>query len=185
MEPCGKPIPPGRAWPAPRSESCARSGQPTQRSVDSECSGPAIEPRNCLLVGALVVVISGGHAAPPQRPGGSGPAGVEEQGIGIPGFPRNLRDPIVSRSITVGVGLPSPKPQAPGRRRAVWERRTQARGRVSPSEGNEARREGRWGVGAPHSTVEPGEPYPKGPWGGKGAPGHRTVGGKHGRCIGT
>ena len=29
---------------------------------------------------------------------------------------------------------------------------------VSPSEGNEVRREGRQGVGAPHSTVEAGEP---------------------------
>jgi len=29
---------------------------------------------------------------------------------------------------------------------------------VSPSEGNEVRREGRQGVGASHSTVDPGEP---------------------------
>ena len=29
---------------------------------------------------------------------------------------------------------------------------------VSPSEGNEVRRDGRQGVGASHSTVDPGEP---------------------------
>jgi hypothetical protein len=45
---------------------------------------------------------------------------------------------------------------------------------VSPSEGNEARREGRQGVGASHSTVEPGEP-PEGPWGGKGAPSYEPL----------
>ena len=35
---------------------------------------------------------------------------------------------------------------------------------VSPNEGNEVRREGRTGVGASRSTVEPGEAVPKGPW---------------------
>jgi hypothetical protein len=32
-------------------------------------------------------------------------------------------------------------------------------------------RDGRWGVGATHSTYETGEPSPKGPGGGKGSPG--------------
>src|SRR4051794_18850648 len=32
-------------------------------------------------------------------------------------------------------------------------------GVVSPSEGNEVRREGRTGVGAPHTTEEAGEPF--------------------------
>ena len=40
---------------------------------------------------------------------------------------------------------------------------------VSPSEGNEARRDGRQGVGALHSSVETGE-RPSGPSGAKGAP---------------
>ena len=35
---------------------------------------------------------------------------------------------------------------------------------------NEARRKGRPGVGALHSTVEAGERDPRGPWGGKGVP---------------
>jgi hypothetical protein len=40
-------------------------------------------------------------------------------------------------------------------------------------------------VGAPYSTVEPGERYPSGPWGGKEVPGHGSVGGKHAGCIET
>ena len=40
---------------------------------------------------------------------------------------------------------------------------------VSPSEGNEARRNGRQGVAAPQSTVEAGEPT-EGPRRGKGVP---------------
>src|SRR6266853_4215506 len=56
----------------------------------------------------------------------------------------------------------------------------------SPScEGNEVRRAGRQGIGAPHSTVEAGERVPPGPWGGKGVPWSWTVGGKHVECIGT
>ena len=35
---------------------------------------------------------------------------------------------------------------------------------VSPSEGNEVRRNGRQGVAAPHSTVEAGEPSRGTPW---------------------
>ena len=39
---------------------------------------------------------------------------------------------------------------------------------VSPSEGNEARRNGRQGVAASHSTVEPGEPSRRDPGEGSG-----------------
>jgi hypothetical protein len=56
---------------------------------------------------------------------------------------------------------------------------------VPPNEGNEVRRDGRRLVGAPHSTVEPGRPNMRAPWGGKGAPRRGTVGGKHGGCLGT
>jgi hypothetical protein len=47
---------------------------------------------------------------------------------------------------------------------------------VSPSEGNEARRDERRGVGASHSTGEAGEP-PEGPRGGKGTPSHQPLAG--------
>ena len=55
---------------------------------------------------------------------------------------------------------------------------------VSPSEGNEVRRDERQGVGAFHSNVEAGE-LTEGPRGVKGTPFQLTVGGKHGGCIGT
>src|SRR5207244_4051269 len=83
-------------------------------------------------------------------------------------------------------GAAEPESSRPsGRRRAKRERRKQAHGAVPPSEGNGARRDKRQGIGALPSTVEAGEPNPRGPGGGKGAPSHRTVGGKHGGCSGT
>ena len=45
---------------------------------------------------------------------------------------------------------------------------------VSPSEGNEARRNWRQGVAAPHSTVEAGEPT-RGPRRGKEVPSHEPL----------
>ena len=48
------------------------------------------------------------------------------------------------------------------------------RSKVSPSEGNEVRREGLQEVGASRSTAEPGEP-PEGPWGGKEAPSYEPL----------
>ncbi len=59
---------------------------------------------------------------------------------------------------SIPVGRPVIKTQAcpwssaRGRERMSWSRM------VSPSEGNEARREGRQAVGVPHSTAEAGEP---------------------------
>jgi hypothetical protein len=50
----------------------------------------------------------------------------------------------------------SPEPTAA--RRGRWEQTPDATV-VSPREGNEAWRKGRTGVGAPHSTVEAGEPF--------------------------
>lgn len=112
-----------------------------------------------------------------------GPAGVQEQGIDTARSPRNLRGPAVSTSTTVGWGLPNPKTPGPEPASGSWERRRQAHGVVSPSEGNEVRREGRQGVGVLHSTVEPGEPDLGEPWGGKEVPQRGTVEGK--RAGGT
>ena len=131
-------------------------GRPSLRSVDSQCQGRVIEPRK-LLVGALVLVRRGGHADPSQSPDVVGPAGVGEQGQGTSGVSGNLGDPSVSTAYSgsvTGTTTPrSPRPGVAGR----WEQRIDATV-VSPSEGNEARREGRAGVGASHSTVEAGEP---------------------------
>ena len=75
-------IPPGRAGPAARSESCVVVGQPILRSVDSEVKGRVIEPRKYKTLGALVLDVSGGRVrqlthGPLSLPD---PAGVEEHG---------------------------------------------------------------------------------------------------------
>ena len=69
------------------------------------------------------------------------------------------------------------------RRPSVWGRTgtNRRRSEVSPSEGNEVRREGCQEVGALHSTDEAGEP-PEGPRGGKGAPFHEPL---EGNMTGT
>jgi hypothetical protein len=154
------------------------------RSVDSESQGRAIEPRK-YSCGCLRRGHSGGRAAAPQWPGACGPAGVEEQGIGTLGFPRNLGGPIFSSSSRIGTGWPIPTLQAPSRRRRACGSEHRRAGMVPSSEGNRARREGSSGVGASHSTGEAGEREPPGPCGGKGMLSRRPVGGKHGECIGT
>jgi hypothetical protein len=59
----------------------------------------------------------------------------------------------------VSLAWGQPMNNAPGPRSASDRgERKQAHGRVTPSEGNEARREGKTGVGASHSTEESGEP---------------------------
>ncbi len=76
-------IPPGKAGPAARSESCVVVGQPILRSVDSEVKGRVIEPRKILKpLGAFVVDTGGGRVrqlthGPLSLPD---PAGVEEHG---------------------------------------------------------------------------------------------------------
>ena len=75
-------IPPGKAGPAARSESCVAVGQPTLRSVDSQVKGRVIEPRKYEPRGAFVVDTGGGRVrqltlGPLSLPD---PAGVEEHG---------------------------------------------------------------------------------------------------------
>ena len=75
-------IPPGKAGPAARSESCVAVGRPTLRSVDSEVKGRVIEPRNYKPWGAFVLDTGGGRVrqlthGPLSLPD---PAGVEEHG---------------------------------------------------------------------------------------------------------
>ncbi len=77
----------------------------------------------------------------------------------------------------------SAKPKCPrprGRDVGPCGVRRQASQQVPPSEGNEARRDGRVEVGAFHSTVEAGELASRGPGRGKGRPSWGPVGGKHG-----
>ena len=107
-----------------------------------------------LFAGASVVDTYGGRVDTPQWPGVFGPTGVQEQGAGTRGALGNLRAPSVSTDMSgSGTGIPTPRPTAP---RRVAGSKEDARV-VSPNEGNEVRREGRTGVGASRSTVEPGE----------------------------
>src|SRR5271157_4170689 len=75
-------IPPGKAGPAARNESCVAVGRPILRSVDSEVKGRVIEPRKYKTPGAFVVDTGGGRVrqltlGPLSLPD---PAGVEEHG---------------------------------------------------------------------------------------------------------
>ncbi len=75
-------IPPGKAGPAARSESCVVMGQPILRSVDSQVKGRVIEPRKTKMRGAFAMAMCGGRVrqlthGPLSLPD---PAGVEEHG---------------------------------------------------------------------------------------------------------
>src|SRR5271163_4245323 len=90
---------------------------------------------------------------------GSGLAGVGEQGAWSRGFPGNLGDPGSSSKAT-GSGATGTTNSGMIRRLCDCGRTgtNGSRSEVSPSEGNEVRRDGYQGIAAPHSTVEPGEP---------------------------
>jgi hypothetical protein len=115
-----------------------------------------LSPESVIIAGADVVKLTEGRVAAPQRPGACDPAGVGEQGTSAgvlqePGRPSRLRGK--SRPEIPGDQLQARRPRTRGRR----ERKTGATG-IPPSEGDEARRDGRRGVGAPHTTVDAGEP---------------------------
>jgi hypothetical protein len=81
------------------------------------------------------------------------------------GFCRNLGDPAVSSVRHPGAGDRVTKGPGPGAGRPAPQGSEAPDVRLVPlSEGNEARREGRQGVGAPRSTAEAGEPTRGTPW---------------------
>jgi hypothetical protein len=119
--------------------------------------------------GSLRLGHHGGSIDTPSRRGVSGPAGVEEQGIGTSGFSRNLGGPAPLHAILPD-GATGYQPLA--RSCAPWAAgaKRQAQRVVSPSEATRSAARGRQDVGASHSTAEAGEREPRGPWGGKGMP---------------
>ena len=154
-EPCGLTNPARQSLASSRKRVLRGEGRPSLRSVDSQCPGRAIEPRK-IIAGVLALVSRGDRVDTPQWPGVSGPAGVEEQGQGTRGFPGNLGAPSVSTDIS-GSGTGTPTPRAHGPASGRWEQ-TGRKGGIAKRRQRSAAR-GRTGVGAPHSTVEAGEPF--------------------------
>jgi hypothetical protein len=155
-------IPSGRAGTSSRKRVLRGGGQPSLRGVDSPTKSRAIEPRNLQTWRASVVLRCGGRvgfvdSVVPYRE--SGLAGVGEQGEWSRGFPGNLGDPD-SPLKTAGSGATGTPNSGMIRRLCVCGRTgtNDRRSQVSPSEGNEVRRNGCQGVAASHSTAEAGEP---------------------------
>ncbi len=154
-------------------------GQPRLRSVHRERAGRVIEPRN-ETESRGPSWFSERTAAPRCRksPGTEAPPGSKSTACthgGSPGTWEILSSP----SLRSGSGAPYNKSPGPRRRRArhACGSEEDERAMVPPSEGNEARREGRQEVGALHSTDEAGEPT-RGTLRREGEPGYGTVGGK-------
>jgi hypothetical protein len=158
-------IPPGKAGPAARSESCVVVGRPTLRSVDSEVKGRVIEPRNYKPWGAFVLDTGGGRV----RRVALGPTGRVWSYRGRRArtmTTRVLQEPESPRRFHRNTGwgdryrqLPGPRWDAPGR----GEQNT-GETMVSAREAFETSRDGRRGVGASHSIGEAGEPFRGTPW---------------------
>ena len=98
------------------------------------------------------------------------------------GFPGNPGGLVVS--IVKTAGARAPAHQAGGRGRRTWRptERTAGARMVPPGEGNEARGDGRRGVGVSHSTAEAGELSPRDPVEGRG---HRQVAPLEGKTANT
>lgn len=154
--------------PTAGTECCVAVGQPTLRSVHRECAGRVIEPRNFSSRGGRRCLSSGRHHLGARRHHTKVPPGSESRACmywGSPGTWETLSSP--PRNPGGGAGdSTGPCLAALGRA----SERTIKRSAVSEGEGNEAQGDGWQGVGALHSTEESGEPSPKGPRRGKGAP---------------
>ena len=98
------------------------------------------------------------------------------------GFPGNPGGLVVSILKTAGARAPAH--HARGRGRRTWRptERTAGARMVPPGEGNDARGDGRRGVGVSHSTAEAGELSPRDPVEGRG---HRQVAPLEGKTANT
>ena len=114
--------------------------------------------------------------------GGGDLAGVGARGMRAGGFPGNPGGLVVS--IVKTAGGRAPAHHAPGRGRRTWRptERTAGARMVPPGAGNEARGDGRRGVGVSQSTAEAGELSPRDPVEGRG---HRQVAPVEGKTANT
>ncbi len=144
--------------PAAGSESCVVVGRPILRSVDSECAGRVSEPRNSATGGSRRCPEDGRQhrdAVMAWRSWSRRGRGAGHVHAGSPGTWETLSFPFFTSGVG-GVGRNNLRAHglASG---PMGDTNTGAR-MVPPSEGNEARRNERQGVGVPRSTAEPGEP---------------------------
>jgi len=154
------------------------------RSVDSQCQGRAIEPREqyprrasvFVSPGAVPAHRSAAWCARSRRGRRTGPrhCRVPQE----PGTPCTLHDARPAGDRITNSWLAG---------YACWTggSEVQAHVVVSPSEAQRSAARRGQGIGALHSTAEAGEPNPRGPGGGKGAPGSGTAGRKQDRCSAT
>jgi hypothetical protein len=155
-----------QSWASSQKRVLRSGGQLPLRSVDSQVKGRVIEPRKHQTSGAFVVRICGGRAGrvnPWSRTARSVLPGSESTGNDHQGSPGTWETPLSPPR------FPAREPEdqlpgAPGRASSVDGSKVTTHTVVSPSEGNEARREGRWGVGASHTIGEAGEPFRGTPW---------------------
>ena len=143
-----------------------------------------IEPRNALSARADVVRwTEGHHRRVSEAVGGGDLVGVGARGMRAGGFPGNPGGLVVS--IVKTAGARAPAHQARGRGRRTWRptERTAGARMVPPGEGNEARGDGRRGVGVSHSTARSGGIEPTRPRGREG--GHRQVAPLEGKTANT
>lgn len=156
----GYPIPSGQGGPPAGSESCVAQGRPWLRSVDSEQMSRVIEPRKPDDREGRRSRRSGRQHR--RRCDGHGVidlAGVRERGASA----RASQEPGRSRRLLGDEPSVGAAPQ-PSRRGASSDpAKYEDASEVSPSEGNEARRDGRREVGASRRTYEGGEPRRRDP----------------------
>jgi len=154
-------------------------GQPSGRSVDSQCQSRVMEPRNYLSWRAFVVRCAGAVST-----GCKGlvrwSAGVREQGKDTPGFPGNLGDPEPLQTNNFRSRGPDDEPLARG-----WAFGTAGSESTDAAFGIAKRRQrsaakGSQGVAQRRSTWEAGELAPEGPVEGRALPTGGSRGGNQG-----
>jgi hypothetical protein len=159
----------------PPGPSVARSqGDLWLRSVHRADVGRAIESRK--LTNSREPTLSELRKATPRRPNGKTPRSrrgprTGHASIGVLQEPWEiLSSPPTNRGRGTADQNPGPGRCVPRPRERIGDARV-----VPPSEGNEARREGRQGVAVSRMTREVGELSPRGPRGGKETPEHGTA----------
>jgi hypothetical protein len=152
----------------------------TLRSVDSECAGRGIEPRNCAHRGSRHCPISGRQDQSAVVAERRGPAGVGEHGtyiMGSPGTWEILSSPSESRLWESGK-------QSRARGGCAFHRGSELKAQRRYCETKGTKRRGKGGRKS-ECFILPWKrgTKPEGPCGGKGAPEHGTVRGKYGGDI--